>query len=60
MEYAKDELYTIKYIKNEDKQKIGVQERKRFIFLLIALGIAFSMVNFVLIFNFFSILCCIA
>ncbi len=56
MEYAKDELYTIKYIKNEDKQKIGVQERKRFIFLLIALGIAFSMVNFVLIFNFFSIL----
>lgn len=56
MEYAKDEVYTIKYIKKEDKQKVEVQERNRFIFLLITLGVVFSIINFVLIFNFFSIL----
>lgn len=56
MEYAKDEIYTIEYRKEEDKQKIGIQERNRFIFLLISLGIVFSAINFVLIFNFFRIL----
>lgn len=56
MEYAKDEVYTIKYIRKEDKHKVEVQERNRFLFLLITLGLIFSVINFVLIFNFFSIL----
>lgn len=56
MEYAKDEVYTVKYIKKEDEQKVEIQERNRFIFLLITLGVVFSIINFVLIFNFFSIL----
>lgn len=56
MEYAKDEIYTIQYSKEEDKQKVGIQERNRFIFLLVSLGIVFSVINFVLIFNFFYIL----
>lgn len=56
MEYAKDEIYTIEYSKEEDKPRIGIQERNRFIFLLISLGIVFSIINFVLIFNFFYIL----
>lgn len=55
MEYAKDELYTVKYMKEMDKTK-NHSDRNRFIFLLITLGIIFSIINFILIFNFFNIL----
>lgn len=55
MEYAKDEIYTINYTSNADKLKVHT-ERKKFILLLISLATMFSIINFVLIFNFFSIL----
>ena len=55
MEYAKDEVYTINYIEKQDKQK-NHTERNRFIFLLVTLGTIFSIINFVLIYNFFDIL----
>lgn len=55
MEYAKDEIYTVNYIEKEDKPKIHT-ERNRFIFLLVTLGTIFSIINFVLIYNFFDIL----
>ena len=55
MEYAKDEIYTVNYINSEDKLKIHT-ERRRFILLLVSLATMFSIINFILVFNFFSIL----
>lgn len=55
MEYAKDEIYTINYMNNKDKLKVHTQ-RRGFILLLISLATMFSIINFVLIFNFFNIL----
>ena len=55
MEYAKDEVYTVNYLKGKDKLKTHT-ERNRFIILLATLGTVFSIINFILIFNFFEIL----
>lgn len=55
MEYAKDEMYIVKYANKEDKIKKHSNMNK-FVFLLVTLGIVFSITNFVLIFNFFEIL----
>lgn len=55
MEYAKDEIYTINYTHNEDKLREH-NGRRGVILLLISLGSIFSLINFILIFNFFNIL----
>lgn len=63
MEYAKDEVFSIRY--NVDKDKLEYVKRHRYLnfikkykvmTLLISLGLAFSIINFVLIYNFFNLL----
>lgn len=63
MEYAKDEVFTIRY--NVDKDKLEYENKHKYlnfikkyrvITLLISLGISFSIINFVLIYNFFNLL----
>lgn len=63
MEYAKDEVFSIRY--NVDKDKLEYTGRHKCLnfikkykvmTLLISLGLAFSVINFVLIYNFFNLL----
>lgn len=63
MEYAKDEVFSIRY--NAEKDKLEFKHRHKLITflrkyrvmtLLLSLGITFSIVNFVLIYNFFNLI----
>lgn len=63
MEYAKDEVFSIKYNAGKDKLEytnrhklINFVKRYRVMTLLLSLGITFSVVNFVLIYNFFNLI----
>ena len=63
MEYAKDEVFSISY--NIEKDRLEYRNSNKYLnfikkykvmSLLISLGIAFSLTNFVLIYNFFNLL----
>ena len=63
MEYAKDEIFTIRY--NEKKDKLEFSKKNfiikkivnnKILVLLFSLGGVFSTINFILIYNFFNIL----
>lgn len=63
MEYAKDEIFSIKYNVEKDELEysnrnkwINFLKRYRVITLLVSLGITFSIINFVLIYNFFNLI----
>lgn len=63
MEYAKDEVFSIKYNKNEDKLEypklhpwITKMKKNKFLTLLVTLGGIFSTMNLILIYYFFSLL----
>ena len=63
MEYAKDEIFSIRYKKKKDKlgdSKIHhfwkILRRNKFMTLLLSLGGLFSIINFILIYYFFAIL----
>lgn len=60
MEYAKDEIFSIKYNIERDKLEYSNKNKylktNRFIALLITLGIVFSGINFILIYNFINVL----
>ena len=60
MEYAKDEIFSIKYNAKKDKLEYGIGRRilhriqdNKFLSLLITIGIVFGTVNFILIYYFF-------
>lgn len=52
MEFAKDKVYTIKYLEDCDRKR-GTFE---FIKLILGIGIVFSCINVILIVNFFKLL----
>lgn len=63
MEYAKDEIFSIRYNKKKDKLEYPFYRKilrkivnNKFMTLLIAMGIMFSIINFTLIYCFFDIL----
>lgn len=63
MEYAKDEVFSIRYNAEKDKLEytnkhkwINFVKKYRVMTLLLSLGITFSIVNFVLIYNFFNLI----
>lgn len=63
MEYAKDEIFNIKYNVEKDKLEIGkakkhfqIFKRNKFITLLLVVGGIIGGINFVLIYNFITIL----
>lgn len=63
MEYAKDEVFSIRYNPKKDKLEYGkirrlieCIRRNKFLTLLMTLGILFSGMNFILIYYFFDIL----
>lgn len=63
MEYAKDEVFSIKYNVKKDKLEysnmnkcISFVKKYKVITLLVSLGITFSIINFVLIYNFFNLI----
>ncbi len=63
MEYAKDEVFSIRYNKKKDKLEYPIFRRivkqivnNKFITLLISMGILFSILNFIFIFWFFEVL----
>lgn len=63
MEYAKDEVFNVCYLNNEDKLKGSLGKRmimkirnNKFITLLVTMGSIFSILNFTLIFYFFELL----
>ena len=63
MEYAKDEVFSIKYNSKKDKLEykktnkiLNIIRKNRFITLLVIFGGLFSTINFILIYYFFNIL----
>lgn len=63
MEYAKDEVFQISYNQKKDKLEYPLRKRireiikhNRILTLFLTLGISFSVVNFILIYNFFALL----
>ena len=63
MEYAKDEVFSIKYNSKKDKLEykrtnkvLDIIRKNRFITLLIIFGGLFSTIKFILIYYFFTIL----
>lgn len=63
MEYAKDEVFSIRYNKKKDKLEYPFYRRvfkgiinNKFMTLLITMGVLFSIINFTLIYCFFYIL----
>ena len=63
MEYAKDEIFSIRYNKKKDKLEYSFFKRlynrilnNKFLSLLIIMGVIFSTINFTLIYWFFEIL----
>lgn len=63
MEYAKDEVFSIRYNKKKDKLEYSLFRRivrrilnNKFMTLLITMGVLFSVLNFTLIYCFFEIL----
>ena len=63
MEYAKDEVFSIRYNKKKDKLEYPIFRRivkqivnNKFITLLISMGILFSILNCIFIFWFFEVL----
>ncbi len=63
MEYAKDEIFTIKYNERKDKLELSKKNQiirkiinNKFLILLSTLGIVFGSINFILIYNFFNII----
>lgn len=63
MEYAKDEIFSIRYNEKKDKLEYSFFRRflkrilnNKFMTLLITMGVLFSVLNFTLIYCFFDIL----
>ena len=63
MEYAKDEIFSIRYNKKKDKLEYSFFRRflkrilsNKFMTLLIIMGVLFSTLNFTLIYCFFEVL----
>lgn len=63
MEYAKDEIFTISYNIKKDKLEYPIRKRikekikqNKVLTLFFALGVIFSILNFVLIYYFFLLL----
>ncbi len=63
MEYAKDEVFSIRYKGKKDKLECPFHMRvlrkiknNKFMTLLITMGVLFSIINFTLIYCFFDIL----
>lgn len=63
MEYAKDEVFSIRYNEKKDKLEYSFFRRlikrilnNKFMTLLITMGILFSIINFTLIYCFFEVL----
>lgn len=63
MEYAKDEIFSIRYNKKKDKLEYPFYRKaikrvinNKFITILILMGVLFSVFNFILIYMFFDIL----
>ncbi len=63
MEYAKDEVFQISYNQKKDKLEYPLRKRiresirhNRILTLFLTLGISFSVINFILIYNFFALL----
>lgn len=62
MEYAKDEVFNIKYLNEKITRKKGTSiimstiKENRFIQLIIGMTVVLSAANFIFIYNFFSIL----
>lgn len=61
MEYAKDEVFSIKYKVEKDKLNYKSRfynfiRRNKILTLLVSLGITFSLINFILIYNFIYLL----
>lgn len=55
MEYAKDEVFRVKYKEDEIEHKNSTSF-KTILFFLIILGFGFSVINLVLIYNFINLL----
>lgn len=63
MEYAKDEVFSIRYNEKKDRLEYSFIRRvfnkilhNKFMSLLITMGIMFSILNFTLIYYFFDVL----
>lgn len=63
MEYAKDEVFSIRYNEKKDKLEYSLFRRilkkilnNKFMALLITMGALFSIINFTLIYWFFEVL----
>ncbi len=63
MEYAKDEIFSIRYNEKKDKLEYSFFRRflkrilnNKFMTLLIVMGVLFSALNFTLIYCFFEVL----
>ncbi len=63
MEYAKDEVFSIRYNEKKDRLEYSFLRRvwrrilnNKFLTLLITMGIIFSIFNFTLVFWFFEVL----
>lgn len=63
MEYAKDEIFSIRYNEKKDKLENSFFRRflkrilnNKFMTLLITMGVLFSVLNFTLIYCFFEVL----
>lgn len=63
MEYAKDEIFSIRYNEKKDKLEYSFFRRflkrilnNKFMTLLIVMGVLFSTLNFTLIYCFFEVL----
>ena len=63
MEYAKDEVFSIRYNERRDRLEYSFFKRmykkilrNRFLTLLITLGILFSIIDFTLVYCFFEVL----
>lgn len=63
MEYAKDEIFSIHYNEKKDKLEYSFYRRllkrilnKKFMSLLITMGLIFSLIDFTLIYCFFNVL----
>lgn len=63
MEYAKDEIFSIRYNEKKDKLEYSFLRRfikrilnNKFMTLLIIMGVLFSALNFTLIYCFFEVL----
>lgn len=63
MEYAKDEVFSIRYNEKKDKLEYSFFRRffkrilnNKFMSLLITMGLVFSIINFTLIYCFFHVL----